>query len=327
MNTKIDSLIFGGAGFIGQHLYSHLERAGRNALSCDLIDTDSINMNSVICDVRNNIRITEKIAENAVIYNLAAIHTTPGHDDYEYFETNINGAKNTCRFAEENNVNTIVFISSIAPYGTSNDSKSESSLPLPNTAYGISKAIAEEIHKTWQAKDVEHRKLIILRPGVVFGKGEGGNFTRLYSSLSRRIFIYPGGKRTRKATIYVKDLVSISVEMVKSLSPGTHLYNMCYPEPPTIEEIVHSISFVTGVRKEIPTIPSWGLLVVSNILYNVGRLFGWKISGIHPDRVRKLMVSTNISGKKLKDHGFVLPHSLQDAIQDWFNDNENMYLK
>ena len=32
----------------------------------------------------------------------------------------------------------------------------------------------------WQARNQAERQLTIVRPGVVFGKGENGNFTRLY---------------------------------------------------------------------------------------------------------------------------------------------------
>ena len=44
-------------------------------------------------------------------------------------------------------INTIVFTSSIASYGTWEDEKFENSLPLPTSAYGSSKLVAEEIHK------------------------------------------------------------------------------------------------------------------------------------------------------------------------------------
>ena len=35
--------------------------------------------------------------------------------------------------------------------------------------------MAEKIHTIWQAKKSNERQLTIVRPGVVFGKGENGN--------------------------------------------------------------------------------------------------------------------------------------------------------
>lgn len=64
----------------------------------------------------------------------AAVHRTPGHEDHEYFETNIRGAENVVAFAEKWNIKKIVFTSSIAPYGAAEELKKETTLPTPNTA-------------------------------------------------------------------------------------------------------------------------------------------------------------------------------------------------
>ena len=108
--------------------------------------------------------------EDDVIFNFAAVHRTPGHEDHEYFETNIRGAENVEAFAEKWNIKKIVFTSSIAPYGAAEELKKEPTLPTPNTAYGISKLVAEKIHEKWQNDDATHHQLTIVRPGVVFGK-------------------------------------------------------------------------------------------------------------------------------------------------------------
>ena len=110
-------------------------------------------------------------------------------------------------FAEKWNIKKIVFTSSIAPYGAAEELKKETTLPTPNTAYGISKLVAEKIHEKWQNGDATHRQLTIVRPGVVLGKGENGNTTRLYWAIRGHKFAYPGRKDTIKACIYVKELV------------------------------------------------------------------------------------------------------------------------
>ena len=56
-----------------------------------------------------------------IIVNLAAIHRTPGHPDYAYYETNILGAKNISDFAARYGVRRMVFTSSIAPYAASEE--------------------------------------------------------------------------------------------------------------------------------------------------------------------------------------------------------------
>ena len=100
-----------------------------------------------------------------------------------------------------------------------------STLPTPNTAYGISKLVAEKIHEKWQNGDTAHRQLTIVRPGVVFGKGENGNFTRLYWAIRGHKFAYPGRKDTIKACIYVKELVRFMLYRLEHHQHGVELYN------------------------------------------------------------------------------------------------------
>lgn len=56
---------------------------------------------------------------------------------------------------------------------------------------GWSKWLAEGIHRAWRDEDPT-RRLVIVRPGAIFGPGEGGNFTRMARLLERGLFVFPG---------------------------------------------------------------------------------------------------------------------------------------
>jgi len=306
------NIIFGASGFIGSHLIKML---GTDSINFDLIQKGKT---SKLYDIRESI---DRVENNiSVVFNLAAIHKTPGHKYHEYFETNINGAENVCAFARLNKVKTIVFTSSIAPYAATEVEKTETVLPMPNTPYGISKLVAEEIHKRWQAEKSDERKLIIVRPGVVFGQNEGGNFTRLYRAMKSGRFFYPGRKDTKKAAIYVKDLVRLMVEMAEKEEPGVHIYNTVYAPCYTIEEICKTMAKVTDAKEPKLTIPAGALKMAASTIHLFGKVIGKSFDGIHPDRVKKLMVSTNINGQKLLNHGYKMEYSLEEAISDWWND-------
>lgn len=318
--------ITGGSGFIGTHLTNLLKERFPH---CHIYNLDIVENSQegkvtyIYCDVRKPIHLEEvTVTEDDVIFNFAAVHRTPGHSDHEYFETNILGAENVTAFAEKYGIRRIVFTSSIAPYGAAENLKEEITVPTPNTPYGISKLVAEKIHTIWQAKNSSERQLTIVRPGVVFGKGENGNFTRLYWGLRGRKFMYPGRKDTVKACIYVKELVCFMLYRLEHHEQGVELYNCTFEPAYTIEQIVATMNKVTGLNRTAPLIPAWILMPAAAVIGCLGAPMG-----ICPARVRKLMVSTNICGKKLADSGYHFHYTFEEAIADWFKDSDNQYLK
>jgi GlcNAc-P-P-Und epimerase len=320
------AIIFGGSGFIGTHIINYFSsvKPQVEVFNADIIFNDhSGKCKFIKCDVRKPISIEGiQINSSDLIFNLAAIHRTPGHPAYDYFETNIKGAENICEFARTHGIHNIIFTSSIAPYGAAEKLKKEDSLCTPNTPYGISKLVAEKTHQTWQAED-KNRNLLILRPGVVFGKGENGNFTRLYWALRKRRFFYPGRKDTTKAAIYVKDLVEFMMFELEKMNGGySETFNCTYHPAYTIEQIVQTINQVTKVSKPLFVVPGGLLKFAASIIGAIGG----RALGIHPDRVKKLMISTNISGEKLGSSGFTFKYGLKGGIEDWFCDNQKKSL-
>lgn len=313
---KFDTfIIFGGCGFIGTHTKNLLKEKYPEAkvYIADLLADDSEYSPRV--DVRKAIEMKGSFGPNTLIFNFAAVHRTPGHPDYAYFETNICGAENVCEFASKHGVNNIVFTSSIAPYGAAEELKTEETLPTPNTPYGISKLVAEKIHQTWAAESASH-KLSIVRPGIVFGTGENGNMTRLYKGLKSRKFAYAGRKDTIKACIYVKDLVNVMLAMAENeQSDKVQLHNCCYYPSFTIEQIANSMLKATGMKRFVPFIPKRPMMMAATVCGVLGGLG----LGICPARVKKLMISTNIDGQKLSKN-YPLSYTLEGAFKDWYKD-------
>ena len=324
-------IIFGGSGFIGTHLIHLLQNEcvkpedkiydldivmpGEEGVVPGVVEKNE-GVEYIRFDVRKPIEFNFEPTTDDVIFNLAAVHRTPGHPDHEYFETNIRGAENVTAFAEKYGINKILFTSSIAPYGAAEELKKETTLPTPNTPYGISKLVAEKIHQIWQAKD-KKRELTIVRPGIVYGKGEHGNMTRLYKGMKGHYFMYTGRKDTIKASIYVKELVRFfKYRMLDNSFPGTDIFNCTFEPAYNIEQICETMKKATGLKYRIPLIPGGLLMAVATILGPIG---GKKI-GIHPARVKKLMVSTNICGKKLATCGYQFHYSFEDTFEDWLRD-------
>ena len=328
-------VIFGGTGFIGTHFAQYLINIGgyriiladmnpprRDSYTLALQDgLQATTVSYVQVDVRKRIPLSVLPSAADLVVNLAAIHREPGHAAREYFETNLLGAENVCNWASSVGCPTVVFTSSISPYGPSEDCKTEATIPVPETAYGSSKLAAEKIHLGWQAASSE-RKLLIVRPGVVFGPGEGGNVTRLVRSLRRGYFFYTGNKQTIKAAGYVKELclvISFGLQHLRESQSSFLLLNFTLQPPPTMEDMVTTMLKVLGLRRKPFSVPRALMLGAAYPITAIANLFGIQ-QPVNPVRVRKLFRSTNIAAKTLESLDYGYSYTLESALADWKKD-------
>jgi nucleoside-diphosphate-sugar epimerase len=329
------AVVFGGTGFIGTHVAQEWLRARlakkivlvdllppRNEPYCADLQQGLVDgrVEFVRWDVRHPIPAS-LLPKADLIFNLAAIHREPGHAPHEYFETNLPGAENVCAWAASVGCSRMVFTSSIAPYGPCEELKDESSLPAPETPYGNSKLAAEKINIGWQSGSSRFR-LLILRPGVVFGAGEGGNVTRLVRSVVKGYFVYMGNRQTRKAGGYVKELsraIRFGLEHQDRTGEAVTLLNFSMDPPATLESYVNAIRRVAGVHRHPMSVPRWLLLGVAYPIDAAARIFGIR-QPISPVRLRKLFRSTSIDPAELRRLGYVPHYTLEEAFFDWKHD-------
>ena len=331
------AVIFGGSGFIGTFFASYLIESQivekvylydkeqidqkpfpyRKSLITEHTQIEEING-----DVRKPIDWTP--SENIyLVANFAAVHREPGHEDFEYYETNLLGAENVCAWAEKVDCQHIIFTSSISPYGPSEQAKDEHSLPTPATAYGSSKLVAEKVHQNWLAADQQRRHLVIVRPGVVFGPNEGGNVSRLIKAVLNRYFVYTGNRTTRKAGTYVKELcIAMLWVLTHQKKENIHfsLFNMTMNPGPSIEEYVNTVCAVAGIKRYVPSAPFKLLLSVAFCIDMVARPLGIN-HPFSPTRINKLAKSNNVLPSFLVENGYIYRYTLESAFTDWRKSN------
>ena len=309
-------VIFGGAGFIGTHLAKRLLASGRfdhvhlaDLRSSPLDGTPGIS--SSVTDVRREIP-EDLVAERPEwIFNLAAVHRARGHEALEYFDTNLAGARTVTRYAEAVRCPNIYFTSSIAVYGPTTGATDESAPICPVSPYGASKYPAELIHERWQATQPSQR-LVVCRPGVIYGPGDPGNILRMIRAIKRGYFAYPGSPMVHKSYGYIEGLLD-SVEFVMDREESVIRHNYVeYPTEP-LGALVRHIKAHLGSRAPVLPLP---VLLLAPAAAVVQILTGGR-GPIHPVRVRKAARPTHIVPQALMDMGFDFRFDFLSSLSDW----------
>ncbi|TLP80763.1 NAD-dependent epimerase/dehydratase family protein [Maribacter sp. ACAM166] len=319
---KKTAIVFGGSGYIGRNMLSVFvkEKLFEQYIVCDLNELKGFEEESRVTyfkiDVRNKIilELNNLDRKGSWIFNFAAIHREPGHEFHEYFDTNIPGAKNVTQFGTASGIKNIYFTSSIAPYGRSLDKRTEDSNLYPETGYGISKALAEKIHLLWLAQD-SSRRLIIVRPSVIFGPKDPGNVYRMISAIKKGTFVLPDGGKVIKAYAYIYGLID-SILFTMGQSDEYILYN--YAENPLVplNEMTGIVKDQFGYNKPVLKVPVKMLAIIAFFLGGILKFFG-KTTDIHPVRVKKAGFPTNIEPRYLIDSGFNFKYDFKSALIHW----------
>lgn len=321
--------LFGGSGFIGQHLaHSIVQRSPESIVFLlDLLPPtqsplkaplgpylDSGQVTFKLCDVRDRKQVQSLPDQFDVIVNLAAIHREPGHKAHEYFDTNIYGARNICELAESTNCREIIFTSSISVYGIHDQAADEYSQTQAYSPYGQSKLEAETIHAEWA--DNTGGRLITIRPGVVFGPGEGGNVTRLMKEMfnrKRSILLNPDQP---KAGIYIRELVDL-IHWLRENSTGNQtLVNGVSHELLTFNSFGSAFNKLQLASKKELSIPANFIHMATLLARPLSGLFS-SGSRIHPERLAKIYRPNDIRPTVLKELGYPFNWPLERALQDW----------
>ena len=308
------ALVTGASGFIGTRLVRRLAGEGRRVVAVDILPPRE----SFPGVEHHRADVAEPLdpalgRDVSQVYNLAAVHRTPGHPPEDYYRTNVLGALNVTRLAEEAGIGSILFTSSISVYGPQESFVTEASPLLPVSDYGRSKGMAEVIHRQWAARDPA-RSLVTVRPGVVFGPGERGNYTFLAKALRRRMFVYPGRRDAIKSGGYVDELLG-TFAFALARGPGATTYNFAFPTPSTTQDIVETFGRVAGLPGALGTAPL-PLLLAAAAVFEAASVAGVK-SPIHRDRVRKLVNSTAVTPRWLLDNGYAFTYNLELSLAAW----------
>jgi len=266
----------GATGFVGRNLINRLlsEKYKVKAL---VLENDH-KLPSEVGVVKGNLITGEGIGDFVkdidVLLHLAARVTEP---ESEMFEANSYATYKLVENLLKSNVHYVIFMSSVAVYGSdANLEFKESDSCNPDTIYGLSKLLAENILKFWQKKS--GKKLTILRPFNIYGPGnKKGIIYSFCKSIKENDFveIFGEGNQTRDF-LYIDDLVELILKILTRKKQGT--YNIGSDNKYSINQVVGIFEDIYGrkIKKVYKNNEMGKVYNINQSLESVKETFGWR---------------------------------------------------
>jgi nucleoside-diphosphate-sugar epimerase len=312
-------LLTGASGFIGSHFHNVLPH--KDFINLDLVEpTFNYQSTFIKGDIRNESDIVNAISGKGIksIISLAAKHHDFGVGHDEYFDTNEDGTRLICKVATEFNINEIIFYSSVAVYGIREEISTEALEPKPDSPYGESKLAGEKVLIKWAAEKPE-RKVLIIRPTLVFGKNNMANMRNLIKQIDSGLYFHLGKADNIKSIAYVENLVQATLFLKEKMKPGVTIYNYADEPQLTTREISNVIA--ESLNKKIRLSVPKTLGVMMGLPFDIIIKLTGKNLPISTARIKKLGTATHHSAKKVFSEGFQPRYSTTEGLQkmvDWY---------
>ena len=305
--------ITGNLGFIGTHLSELLIEKGFTVIG---FDKEHASGNEKYECIHGNVldgELLNKCTSDNInlIIHLAAEHKDNIKPKSLYHDINVRGTQNIITACELNNINKIIFTSTIAVYGLNPNKTNEDSVPKPFNDYGKSKLQAEQLLTIWRDKKND-RTLSIIRPTTVFGERNRGNVFNLMKQISDNRFMMVGSGKNKKSIAYVGNLIEfISFSINKN---SFHFVNYADKPDYTMNELVEIINKNLKLKSSILHIPYFiGILI--SLLFDFISYLTKKTFGISKIRVQKFCSHSIISTEKLDTLGFRRSYTILEALE------------
>ena len=218
----IKAFITGSTGFLGKYLFLHFSNEGyqtkspsRKELMIELVDNKNIDL---------------------FIHSAGKAHSTKNTKEEvkAFFAVNVDLTKEITKTIDQNKIelNTFVFISTVAVYGLEEGLDIKESSPLNgNSPYAQSKINAEEHLQQWAKESGVN--LVILRLPLIFGENAPGNLGAMERAVKGRYYFQIGKGEAKRSMIHATQLA----EFVPTLIGKSGIYNLTDGYHPTYAEV------------------------------------------------------------------------------------------
>jgi nucleoside-diphosphate-sugar epimerase len=264
MTKKRVVLVTGSNGFVGQHLVKYLAECGHSVIASSraALQWDHPNITNVqVPDLVTGFDWKPLLSRCDTVVHLAGIaHRLV--DERTYNRINIGVTASVAQDARICGTKQLVFISSIAAQsGSFSDCElTEEDFPEPINAYGRSKLAAENVVR---AAGVP---FTILRPVVIYGAGEKGNFALIHRAAKMRIPLPFGSLKAPRSVLSIDNFNSaVEFVLTNPISIG-ETFIVSDPAMISVAEMITAYRAALGRRPNLLQVPEKWVEIILKVI-------------------------------------------------------------
>lgn len=253
MNDRTRVLVTGADGFVGRHLVPYLAAQGYQVMAASrtISCSDSPDILPVqLPDLSQPFDWQPLLQQCDVIIHLAGIAHKFAVDDL-YDRVNHQAPAALAQAASRCGTRHLIFISSIAAQSGSfsNRELREEDPPRPNNPYGRSKLAAE------RAVSRAGVPFTILRPVVIYGEGEKGNFATVHRISRLPIPLPFGALKARRSVLSIENFNSAIMTVLTNPRARGETFIVSDPTPLTVADLITRYRVSLGRSSQLLPLP------------------------------------------------------------------------
>ncbi|HEX5230928.1 MAG TPA: NAD-dependent epimerase/dehydratase family protein [Bradyrhizobium sp.] len=274
MNDRTRVLVTGADGFVGRHLVPYLAAQGYQVIAASRTvswsDSPDI-LPAPLPDLAQPFDWQPLLQQCDVVIHLAGIAHKFAVDDL-YDRVNHRAAAALAEAASRCGIRHMVFISSIAAQsGSFSDQElREDDPPRPNNPYGRSKLAAERAIREAGVP------FTILRPVVIYGEGEKGNFATVHRISRLPIPLPFGALKARRSVLSIENFNSAITTVLSNPRARGETFIVSDPTPLTVADLITRYRVSLGRSSWLLPLPEKWLELALKI---VGQTAMWERLG------------------------------------------------
>jgi nucleoside-diphosphate-sugar epimerase len=246
-----------------------------------------------------NIQITKRRAHfqfddvDSIIHLAGKAHDLKNSSSsQEYYNVNTQLTKKVFDAFLESDAKVFITLSSVKAVADQLDGElTEQHKPNPVTHYGKSKLLAEQYIFSDQIPD--GKRVYVLRPCMIHGRGNKGNLNLLYKLVSKNIPWPLGAFVNKRSFCSIDNLMFIFKELIERDDIPSGIYNVADDEPLSTNEL---IGLIAQSQNRNPII--WN--ISKKIILGVASLGDKLHLPLNTERLQKLTSSYVVNNAKIK---------------------------